>query len=62
VIREEIPVADYTQVAAALRAAPTPIALVAEAQRIQHVPGTSDQERLGRIVKRRLDEFKAHHQ
>lgn len=45
-------------VADRLRAARTRAELVAAAQRIQHVPDTSDQTYLAHIVRLRLDEFK----
>lgn len=51
--------AEYLEVMQDLEAARSRRELIAAAQRIQRVPGTSDQERLARIVRRRLDEFKS---
>lgn len=49
-----------TAVAAALEAAKTRDELIAASQQIQHVQGISRRDRLGAIVRRRLDEFKQH--
>lgn len=49
----------YITVAEKLKSARTRRALIEASQLIQHVDGITNRERLGGIVKRRLEEFKA---
>lgn len=48
----------FRLVADELQAAPTRGALVEAAQHIQYVDGIADRDRLGAIVKKRLEDFK----
>lgn len=48
----------YLDLASALQSAPTRSLMIAAAQDIQHVADVTERERLGAIVKRRLEELK----
>lgn len=48
----------FSAVASRLTAAATRAELIREAQRIEHLPEHWQREQAGRIVKRRIDEFK----
>ena len=48
----------FSTVASRLSAAATRAELIREAQRIEHLPQHWQREHAGRIVKRRIDEFK----
>lgn len=54
-VAERLP---YTDVAAALEASRTRSQLLTAGERIQHVEGIENQNRLGAVFKRRLDELK----
>lgn len=51
----------YSAISASLESARSRSDLIAAAQRIQYVESLADRDRLGAIVKRRLDEFKQRH-
>ena len=48
----------FSTVASRLKAAATRAELIREAQQIEHLPQHWQREQAGRIVKRRIDEFK----
>lgn len=48
----------FSSVSSRLKAAATRAELIREAQRIEHLPQHWQREQAGRIVKRRIDEFK----